>query len=109
MTLEDIIKQCLEDSENWFPNTAEDLGFLTIAMCGEIGEFANLIKKGMRGDFDIEDEQYIRNLSIELIDIFIYLCNIAGVMNLDLGKMYQIKREINNERFGTHSTNGDIQ
>lgn len=110
MTLEDITEQCLQDSKDWFPDTAQDLGFLTIAMFGEVGEFANLIKKGWRGDFDIKDEQYLRKLSIELTDVFIYLCNIAGVMGIDLEKMYQIKREINSERFGKNSeTNGDVQ
>ena len=110
MSLEDIAQQCIDDSEDWFPDTAHDLGFLTICMFGEVGEFANWIKKGMRGDYDLLDEKYNKALALELTDIFIYLMNIAGVMGIDMEKMYQVKREINSERFGRHpETNGDVQ
>ena len=111
MSLEDIIKQCLEDSKDWFPSTAGDIGFMTIAMFGEAGEFANLVKKGIRGDVELSDSQYLRNLAMELTDTFIYLCNIAGLMHIDLEKMYQIKRELNVERFGprTDQPTGIIQ
>jgi len=110
MTLKDITQQCIDDSEEWFPNTAHDLGFLTIAMVGEVGEFANWIKKGMRGDYSIEDEDYHRELAVELTDVFIYLMNIAAVLGIDMGKMYQIKREFNDERFGKATKDdGDLQ
>ena len=109
MSLEDIIKQCVDDSAEWFPDTQEDLGFMTIALAGEVGEFANLVKKGMRGSVDPTDEDFIRALAMELTDIFIYLMNIAGMMNIDMEKMYQIKREFNNERFGSGQSNGDLQ
>jgi len=98
MSLEDIISQCLQDSKDWFPDTIDDLGFLTIALMGEVGEFANMIKKGMRGD--PVDESFERDLAFEVTDIFIYLCNIVASMELDLNKMYQIKREDNVKRFG---------
>ncbi len=105
MSLEDIARQCLKDSHDWFPNHSQDLGYLTICMIGEAGEYANLIKKGMRGDFDIEDRNYTQKLAMELTDVFIYLMNLAGLMGVDMEKMYQIKREINRERFGRD--NGD--
>lgn len=110
MSLEDIAQQCIDDSTEWFPNTVNDLGFLTIAMLGEAGEFANWIKKGMRGDYNIDDEDYHRELAVELTDVFIYLMNIAGVLGIDMEKMYQIKREFNNERFRKATEDdGDLQ
>jgi NTP pyrophosphatase (non-canonical NTP hydrolase) len=99
MTLEDIARQCLADSHDWFPDHAQDMGYLTICLAGEVGEFANLIKKGMRGDFEIDDPDYTRPLALELTDIFIYLMNLAGLMGIDMEKMYQVKREINRDRF----------
>ena len=110
MSLEDIIKQCVEDTEKWFPNKiSQDLGYLTICMIGETGEFANLIKKGIRGTHDLGDEDYMRDLAMELTDVFIYVCVLAGTLGLDLEKMYQIKRDINNERFGNDNTTGTAE
>ncbi len=100
MSIEDIVKQCIQDSEDWFPDVTGDLGFFLIALVGEVGEFANLLKKGIRGDGDTNNEAYHSLLAFELTDIFIYLMNIAGMMNVDLEKMYQVKREQNVGRFG---------
>ncbi len=100
LTLAEIAIQCVEDSKDWFPDHAGDMGYLTICMAGEVGEFANLIKKGIRGDFDIDDQEYAQLLAFELTDVFIYLMNIAGHMNIDMSRMYEMKREINRERFG---------
>ncbi len=106
MTLADIAIQCIEDSKEWFPDHSHDMGFLTICLAGEVGEFANLIKKGMRGTYDFDDSEYIYALAMELTDVFIYLMNIAAVMDIDMEKLYQIKRELNSERFGDEGTGG---
>ena len=100
MQLDEIAAQCLEDSLNWFPETTGDLGFLTIAMLGEAGEFANYIKKGMRGDYSPDDVEFQAVISEELTDVFIYMMNIFGAMGWDLEEMYKRKRAINVERFG---------
>ena len=105
MDLAAIAIQCIEDSKEWFPDHAQDMGFLTICLTGEVGEFANLIKKGMRGSYEIDNAEYQYALGMELADIFIYLMNLVGVMGIDMEKLYQIKREINRERFGN---NGDV-
>ena len=107
MSLNDIAMQCVDDSQDWFPNHSQDMGYLTICLAGETGEFANLIKKGIRGDFEIDDPDYVKELAFELTDAFIYMMNIAGLMGIDMSKMYQIKREINRERFGDEGTPGD--
>ncbi len=109
MTLADIAIQCIKDSEEWFPDHSQDMGFLTICMTGEVGEFANLIKKGMRGTYEIDDPEYEYALAMELTDIFIYLMNLVGVMGIDMEKLYQIKREINRERFGNNRTAGGTE
>lgn len=109
MSLEDIAHQCLEDSKEWFPNHAQDMGYQTICLVGETGEFANLIKKGMRGTYEIDDPDYTRLLTLELTDIFIYLMNLVGLMGIDMEKMYQIKREINRERFGNDGDAGETK
>jgi NTP pyrophosphatase (non-canonical NTP hydrolase) len=102
MSLEDIARQCLADSQDWFPNHAQDMGYLTICLAGETGEFANLIKKGMRGDFEIDNPTYTRLLALELTDVFIYVMNLAALMGVDMEKMYQIKRSINRDRFDSN-------
>ena len=109
MTLNEIALQCIEDSKEWFPDRHEDMGYLTICMAGEVGEFANLIKKGMRGDFDIDDPNFVRELAFELTDVFIYLMNIAGQMNIDMSEMYKMKRIYNRARFGNDRNAGETE
>ena len=109
MQLNEIVDQCLEDSKEWFPTRVTDLGYLTVCLAGEVGEFANLIKKAMRGTHDIGDEEFFTEMAFEVIDIFIYLANIAGALNLNLEELYKIKREVNYERFGKAPTNGKVQ
>ncbi len=109
MTLGEIAMQCVDDSQDWFPGRAADMGYLTIALAGEVGEFCNLIKKGMRGTFEIDDPQYVGKLAFELTDSFIYLMNIAGQMGIDMNQMYQMKREMNHDRFGNDGTAGETE
>jgi NTP pyrophosphatase (non-canonical NTP hydrolase) len=52
------------------PGSEEDRHFLALAMCGEAGEVANLIKKQWRGD-NIPDFQ--DKLEEEIGDVFAYL------------------------------------
>ncbi len=55
--------------------------YLALAICGEAGELANLIKKGWRGD-DVSPDA-IRD---ELADIRIYLEHLASHLGIDLDK-----------------------
>jgi len=103
MEVIDIQKQCLEDSETWFPDVAHNLGYMTIAITGELGEFCNLYKKIERGTYEHTEETHVE-LAMELCDVFIYLCNMAAIMNVDLGKLYKIKRHFNETRFGAGSS-----
>lgn len=54
-----------------------------MAVTGELGEFANLRKKVLRGDIDIVDAK--PELAKELADVVIYLDILAFRMGIDLG------------------------
>ena len=99
-SVRDIIIQCAEDSAEWFPEKKGDVAYLTICMSGEMGEFANMVKKAMRGTSDPGDPEYMFALQMELTDLFIYVMNMAAVLDVDLGEAYDIKREFNAARFG---------
>lgn len=98
MNLQELIDQATEDSERWFPEVAHDLAFMSLAICGETGEMANLVKKIVRGSTDYQDS--LPAIKSELVDVFVYLLMIAGVLNLDLEKAYEEKRTYNESRFG---------
>ena len=95
-----IVVECILDSMRWFPDTAPSIPFLTICMAGELGEFANMVKKIERGSLDSSDPQVMHALRLELVDLFIYLCNTAAMLQLDLAATYKTKREFNEQRFG---------
>lgn len=98
MELNDLVQQCKEDSEKWFPSWERDMNYLGLCLGGEIGEFQNILKKIIRGDVK-NDEMAFSALATELVDILIYLAIIAGSMNLNLQEVYDAKRQFNDERF----------
>jgi len=101
MTLNDIVQQCMQDSEDWFPDQAKSVPFLALALCGEAGEFANMVKKMVRSgrtDSDLSGEERLA-IRLEAIDIFIYLCNIFGILGMDPVQTYGYKREINIKKY----------
>lgn len=53
------------------------------AVLGELGEFANLQKKRLRGD--VTDEEFKREAANELADVQIYLDILAFRLGIDLG------------------------
>ena len=63
-----------------FSNTDER--FLTLALCGEVGELANMIKKRWRDNVDLGEE--IRD---EIADIRVYLELIARCFNIEGDKL----------------------
>ncbi len=65
----------------------EDLRFLTLALAGEVGEFANLLKKQWRGDGLLD----VREAGKELADIRIYLELISQCLALDLDEEADLK------------------
>jgi NTP pyrophosphatase (non-canonical NTP hydrolase) len=99
-SLKEIQAECNKDSEEWFPHIQGSLGYHVLALCGEVGELANLLKKVQRGSdpFDAEMKNMMAN---ELIDAFTYIMTTAGVLGVDVGEAYSEKRAYNYERFGT--------
>jgi NTP pyrophosphatase (non-canonical NTP hydrolase) len=96
--------QCVEDSDRWFGDSAITKGWPammhhTVAMAGEVGEFANIIKKVDRGSLNLGDAVVRKDLAFELVDIFIYVLNLAGIMGVDLEELYKLKRAENDQRF----------
>lgn len=99
-SINELTQQCVEDSKRWFGDTGVGgLPYFTIALTGEVGEFANILKKIWRGTLDIEDKQVQFELDMELTDVFIYVLNLAAELNVDLELAYEHKRAINEERF----------
>ena len=89
----------MKDSIDWFGiDTFQDLVHQALALAGEVGEFCNIVKKVERGDFELNEETQLE-LLMEIADIFIYTCNLATILNGDLGKTYSLKREFNVGRF----------
>lgn len=97
MELNQIVEQVLRDSDDWFPEARDPL-HVVISMIGEMGEFCNEVKKVLRGSKDFAEAD--EHMQEELVDVFIYLCKLAGLIGLDLEKGYHVKRERNVERFG---------
>lgn len=106
--LNQLRDQCIADSQKWFPKTGATVGTSSIeqlkhhalAMAGEVGEFANLVKKIDRGDKSLQDELVRFDMKDELTDVLIYLLNLAGMLEVDLLQAFINKRKRNNERFG---------
>jgi NTP pyrophosphatase (non-canonical NTP hydrolase) len=96
--LDFITQQCGEDSHKYFPNTADSVPHLVLALCGEVGELANIIKKVERGSLQWNEEVALSVL-MEGADIQIYLACIFDLLKGSLYHAYMAKREINNERF----------
>lgn len=72
---------------------AEIINYLTLAICGEAGELANLIKKVWRGDQI--DKEHIRG---EIADIRIYLEHLAHHLDVDLDRACESKLDVVAER-----------
>lgn len=101
MDLNDLVRQCRDDSARWFPHpTSGQLVHYSLALAGEVGEFCNIVKKVDRGSLDINDATVRFQLRSELTDILIYVASLAAVLNVDLTKQYQYVRANNEKRFG---------
>jgi NTP pyrophosphatase (non-canonical NTP hydrolase) len=100
MDLNDFVKQCHDDSTRWFPEVLADGPYHTLALAGEVGEFANIVKKILRGSKSIDDFETKEALGSEAADIFTYLMLVVGAFDIDLEAEYDRKREFNERRFG---------
>jgi NTP pyrophosphatase (non-canonical NTP hydrolase) len=92
--IEDIHRNAIKHSDI-VPWSMEDTRFLALALCGEVGELANLIKKEWRGD-KIE----FGKLRDELADIRIYLHLLSVSLNIDLDTAVCDKLPAIRDKFG---------
>jgi NTP pyrophosphatase (non-canonical NTP hydrolase) len=99
-----LSQQAHGDSKLWFPNQADDLVHHALALCGEAGEFANLVKKLQRGDLNLKDADTRFQVMMELTDVQTYVLSAAGLMGLDLDMSLEHVRAQNMKRFGTGGT-----
>ena len=93
--------QCVSDSNRWFGDqaAARSLPHHTLALAGEVGELANIVKKIDRGSLDPKDPKVRNMLAMEMTDVFVYLLNIAGLCRVDLEETYKVVRANNEKRF----------
>lgn len=107
ITIEEFLaKQKKFDSKhsgnyNWDELICDDnihiLEHVLIALVGEIGEVANIVKKISRGDSRLSDVRH--ELSEEVTDVFIYILKLIYQLNINIEEMYEYKQNKNNARF----------
>jgi len=76
-----------------FQTEDEIVNFLALALCGEAGELANILKKQWRGD-SLDRTALIA----ELADIRIYLEHLASHLGVDLDEACRQKVEVVRKR-----------
>lgn len=74
------LKKLLPLHALWCPKGKNRVRFLTLALAGEIGELANLIKKEWRGDKKARGPAWRRKVDDEIADIYIYTGILARVL-----------------------------
>ncbi|MBI4149297.1 nucleotide pyrophosphohydrolase [Candidatus Woesearchaeota archaeon] len=79
----------------------EKLLFLSTALAGEVGEFANFVKKRHRLKVAGEPHHaaYQEEMKEELVDVFIYLLILGNLLEMDIEKAFYQKSAKNSERF----------
>jgi NTP pyrophosphatase (non-canonical NTP hydrolase) len=89
-------------------NKKEQMQFLqhgTIALAGEVGEFANTLKKAMRhyeSTGELPNKEYYQNLNEEIVDVFIYVVKLCIALGLDLSDGYYNKMKVNDKKFANY-------
>jgi len=88
-----------------YEDLPEDLLFLSTALAGEVGEFANLVKKYFRlksKELAVNGEEgrdYLAEMRKEIIDVFCYFLIIANQLDLDIEEEFKDNLERNKSRF----------
>lgn len=78
----------------------DGLEFAALAIAGEVGEVANLLKKVRRARWRGEEASVDqRDLEAEVADIFAYVLKLSNLAGIDLADAYQKKMRFNGERF----------
>lgn len=110
MEMKEIFKmqQEFDEAHGWKWDVEDEKGILerlkyvAIAITGESGEFANIVKKSLRENFPegkMPDDEKKGMLRKELVDIFIYTMLASRTLGMDLEKEYLKKLEELKQRF----------
>lgn len=79
-------KDIIADHALWAPGDKDErFRFFVLALCGEAGELANLVKKEWR-EFGAAGLDYFKNVEKELCDVYAYTHMIAHTLGIDLEK-----------------------
>lgn len=93
-----------ENDRNWEGWRETDIKHFVLGLFGELGEFANKVKKyerfklGWKGNC-LNNEEFVKSIRGELADIAIYLYLITGKYGLNIEELVREKQKINRERF----------
>ncbi len=82
-----------------------NLGFFSLALAGEVGEFCNIVKKIWR---DGESGELWAKLDEEAVDVLIYLVEILNLSGTDFDKVWEEKHRVLYKRFHDRM-NGDVR
>lgn len=72
------------------PWSLEDIRFLSLSLCGEAGELANIVKKEWRGD-KVESPYHNRKLHEEVADCAAYVALLACALGINLDEIISRK------------------
>ncbi len=90
--------------DDWFIKQREGKhfgpSFYMLALCGEVGEAANLLKKHLRGDFEL-NSLHLKDLGLELADVQLYLWHLERELGISLESAITEKLDIVEKRWGT--------
>lgn len=99
MELQELVDQCMRDTERWFPGVAKSAIHHGLSLAGEAGEVCNLLKKVDRGSASLDELR--DRIAEEGVDALIYLACLFAVLGVDPEEVYWKKRVQNEQRFGT--------
>lgn len=80
--MSELLRQTLREHLDWSPEGDDRLRFMALALCGEAGELANLVKKDWRGDEGGEARR--AKMISELADVAAHAGMIAELLDVDL-------------------------
>ena len=104
MTLELKEKPTLQDFQNYIRQMKQERGFNTTdkfyeccLLAEECGELISAIRKNSKKG-SIGSGSIVGNVSEELADVFIYICSLANMHNIDLEQAFRDKEKKNKLR-----------
>ena len=67
-----------------------DVKYLTIGMCGEVGEVCNEIKKIERDDGGVLTDKRLERIKLELGDVLWYYVGICNTLGIDFNNILEL-------------------